>query len=261
MGDSLFRLDSKNVVVTGGAGLLGSRMCKVFSEYGAHVIIAEVDKEKAEKLAVDIRQEGYNATALGLDITSEESVINTVNQIVNEYGAIDGWVNNAYPRTKDWSTKFENISFESWRKNVDMHLNGYFICCQKVAEQMKQQKNGVIVNFASIYGIVGPNFSIYEGTEMTMPAAYSAIKGGIVNLTRYLAAYYGRYNIRVNAVAPGGIYDGQNEKFVKKYNKLTPLGRMGSPNEIASSVLFLLSDAASYITGHTLVVDGGWTSW
>jgi NAD(P)-dependent dehydrogenase (short-subunit alcohol dehydrogenase family) len=126
---------------------------------------------------------------------------------------------------------------------------------------MRKQEQGVILNFSSIYGVVGPNFNIYEGTEMTMPAAYSAIKGGIVNFTRYLAAYYGKYNIRVNCISPGGVSDNQNENFIKEYNKLTPLGRMAMPDEIAKAALFLISDESSFITGHNLIVDGGWTCW
>lgn len=257
----MINLENKIIVITGGSGLIGSAMCKLFAEQGAQIIIADIDLEKAERLASEIRLNNALAYAIEIDITNENSIFNTVNRIISDFGRIDGWVNNAYPRTADWGKKFENIPVESWRKNVDMHLNGYFICCQKVVELMKQQKYGVIVNFSSIYGLVGPNFSIYEGTEMTMPAAYSAIKGGIVNFTRYLATYYGKYNIRVNSISPGGVFDNQNERFVQKYNDLTPLGRMAKPEEIASAALFLLSDAASFITGHNLVVDGGWTCW
>jgi len=126
---------------------------------------------------------------------------------------------------------------------------------------MKRNQGGTIINFGSTYGVVGPKFSIYEGTEMTSPAPYSAIKGGIINFTRYLATYYASHNIRVNAICPGGIFDEQNEKFVEKYNENTPMGRMGKPEEIAGPVLFLASEASSYITGEVLMVDGGWTAW
>lgn len=257
----MFDLNDKVIVVTGGSGLIGSAMCKLFAEQGAKVIIADIDINKAQALADEIANTGKSAVAWKLDITDEKAAADFVDRVAADFNRIDGWVNNAYPRTADWGASFENIPVESWRKNIDMHLNGYFICCQKISEQMKKQNHGAIVNFASIYGVLGPNFNVYEGTEMTMPAAYSAIKGGIVNFTRYLAAYYGKYNIRVNSIAPGGIYDNQNEKFVNSYNKLTPLGRMAKPEEIAASVLFLLSDASSFITGHNLIVDGGWTCW
>ena len=194
-----------------------------------------------------------------LDITDERSVENLIAETVKEYGRIDGFVNNAYPRTSDWGDKFENIKLESWRKNVDMHQNGYFLCCQKVLEQMKKQKSGSLVNISSIYGVLGADFSLYENTQMTMPAAYAAIKGAIVNLTRYLASYYGEHNVRVNAVSPGGIFDDQPESFVERYESKVPLKRMGTPEDIAPPVVFLLSDDANYITGHNLMVDGGWS--
>jgi len=126
---------------------------------------------------------------------------------------------------------------------------------------MKQRGGGVLINLASIYGMLGPNFSVYEGTEMTSPAAYAAIKGAIINLTRYFATFYGADNIRVNAVCPGGVFDNQDDNFVKAYGKLTPMGRMARASEIALPVVFLASDAASYITGQALIVDGGWSAW
>jgi NAD(P)-dependent dehydrogenase (short-subunit alcohol dehydrogenase family) len=168
-------------------------------------------------------------------------------------------VNNAYPRTNDWGNKMEDFPFDSWRKNVDLHLNGYYLCCKIALEQMKQQGSGSLINMSSIYGIVGPDFTVYEGTEMTNAVAYSAIKGGLVNLSRYLASYFGSYQVRVNCISPGGIYDRQNETFLKNYNKKVPLKRMGNPEDIAAAVHFLLSDDSAYVTGHNLIVDGGWT--
>ena len=243
----MFSIKDKIIVVTGGNGLLGRQMVSTFREQGAHVI------------AADICFETQGSDDFIIDITDEESVKNGVAAIVAKYNRIDGWVNNAYPRTKDWGTKFENIPLDSWRKNVDMHLNGYFLCCQVVLEEMKKQKFGSVINMSSIYGIVGPDFTVYEGTEMTMPAAYSAIKGGLNNLTRYLASYFGEFQVRVNTVSPGGIFDHQPEAFVTNYNKKVPMKRMGSPKDIVSAVFYLLTDDSSYITGHNLVVDGGWS--
>lgn len=197
---------------------------------------------------------------LHMDITDERSVKEGIAVLLEKYGRIDGWVNNAYPRTKDWGNKLEDIPFESWQKNVDMHLNGYFLCSKSILEAMKPQQAGVVINMSSIYGMVGPDFSVYEGTSMTMPAAYSAIKGALINLTRYLAAYYGPQGIRVNCVSPGGIFDHQPESFVTRYEAKVPLRRMGTPEDIAQGVCFLLSENASYITGHNLVIDGGWTA-
>jgi NAD(P)-dependent dehydrogenase (short-subunit alcohol dehydrogenase family) len=243
----MFSLKDKIIVITGGNGLLGKQMVSTFRNHGALVI------------AADIYFEEQSAHTIIMDITDENSVSEGVAAIVRKYNRIDGWVNNAYPRTKDWGNKFEKIAFVSWRKNVDMHLNGYFLCCQVVLEQMKNQGFGSLINMSSIYGLIGPDFTVYEGTEMTMPAAYSAIKGGLNNFTRYLASYYGSYQIRVNTVSPGGIFDKQPESFVNNYNKKVPLKRMGSPKDIVSAVFFLLTNDSSYITGHNLVVDGGWS--
>jgi NAD(P)-dependent dehydrogenase (short-subunit alcohol dehydrogenase family) len=243
----MFSIKDKVIVVTGGNGLLGEQMVSIFRNQGAIVIAADIYfEEKGEDDFI-------------LDITDENSVKNEVAAIIKKYKRIDGWINNAYPRTNDWGAKFEKIPIESWRKNVDMHLNGYFLCCQVVLEEMKNQGFGSLINMSSIYGVVGPDFTVYEGTEMTMPAAYAAIKGGLTNLSRYLASYYGSYQIRVNTVSPGGIFDNQPESFVNNYNKKVPMKRMGSPKDIVSAVYYLLTDEASYVTGHNLIVDGGWS--
>jgi len=243
----MFSIKDKVIVVTGGNGLLGKQMVSTFREHGAIVIATDLFFNEMDK------------DDLVMDITDESSVKSGIADIIKKYKHIDGWVNNAYPRTKDWGNKFEDISLDSWRKNVDMHLNGYFLCCQIILERMKIQGFGSLINMSSIYGLLGPDFTIYEGTEMTMPAAYSAIKGGLNNLTRYLAAYYGPNQIRVNTVSPGGIFDNQPEAFVKNYNKKVPLRRMGNPDNIVSAIFYLLSDEANYVTGHNLIVDGGWS--
>ena len=240
-------LKNKVIVVTGGSGLLGKTIVAYLQQCNAIPVVADI--------AADVSKENN----FHLDITNESSVNKLIADVVAKHKKIDGWVNNAYPRTKDWGNKVEDINFESWRKNVDMHLNGYFLCSQKVLEQMKKQKSGSLVNMASIYGVVGPDFTVYEGTPMTMPAAYSAIKGGLINLTKYFASYFGEYNVRVNAVSPGGVFDDQPKTFVDNYNKKVPLKRMAKSEDIAPSVAFLLSDEASYITGHNLIVDGGWS--
>jgi len=240
-------LKDKIIVVTGGNGLLGREL------------VGYIRGQRGIPVVADIDVKNENDGALKLDITDENSISECIAEILKRHKRIDGWVNNAYPRTKDWGCRFENIKAESWRKNVDMHLNGYFMCSKAVLEIMKKQHCGSLVSMASIYGMVGPDFSVYDGTSMTMPAAYSAIKGGIINLTRYMASYFGEYNVRVNSVAPGGIFDNQPESFVARYSRKVPLKRMGLPKDIAPAVAFLLSDGAGYITGHNLVVDGGWS--
>jgi NAD(P)-dependent dehydrogenase (short-subunit alcohol dehydrogenase family) len=253
---NFFNLEGRVAIVTGGAGLIGREIAKGLCDLGATVYIADL---KVGNTLETI--DNQNARFVSLDITSETSVENAVAHLMNESGRIDILVNSAYPRTSDWGIKFEKVPFSSWKENIDNQLGGYFLCCQKVAEQMKAQEYGSIINIGSIYGSVAPDFSVYEGTEMTMPVAYSAIKGGIIALTRYIATYYGSFNIRANVVSPGGIIDRQPQTFIDKYNYKTPLGRMGTPMDVAGAVLFLASDASAYITGQNFLVDGGWTAW
>ena len=255
-----FSLKNKTAFITGGAGLIGSEVTKALADAGAHVVILDVDKEKGARLAEEIKTSGDKADYEYFDITQVEEIDRNIEKLVEKYNNAHVWVNTAYPRTEDWKDSLETLKVDAWQKNVDAHLGGYFFCSRKIAEYMKKQKAGSIINFASIYGIVGPNFSVYEGTSMTVPAAYSAIKGGIINFTRYLAAYLGKYNVRVNCVSPGGVYDNQPAEFTQKYNAKTPLGRMADKGDASGAVVYLASDASAYVTGHNLVVDGGWTA-
>lgn len=252
---SLFDLKNKIAIVVGGAGLIGSEIVKGLSDFGAKVYIADTNKKAAGK----IRCKGVKF--IYLDITSEDSIRKALSEIYNEAKKIDALINCAYPRTGDWGLKLEDVPFDSWKDNVNNHLGGYFLCSKVAADLMKKNAKGVIINFASIYGVVAPDFSIYQGTKMTMPVAYSAIKGGIITFTKYLATYLAKYNIRANVISPGGVFNGQDSTFLKKYARRTPLNRMADPKDIVGAVVFLSSDASSYITGQNLIVDGGWSAW
>jgi len=242
------KLKGKIIIVTGGNGLLGRE------------IISKAIFEGAICINIDINHETTNdLSRIKCDITHPDSINDAISILHNKYQRIDGLVNNAYPRTEDWGLKFEKIKFTSWQSNIDLQLNSYFYFTQQVSNFMVEHKSGLIINMASIYGMVAPDFTIYEGTEMTLPAAYSAIKGGIINFSRYLAAYLGPKGVRVNCISPGGIFDNQNPVFVENYNKKVPMKRMGLPIDISPAVTFLLSEEASYITGQNIAIDGGWT--
>lgn len=241
-------LKDKIIIITGGSGLIGKELVADIKRKGGIAINADIGVET-----------NLSSGTIQMDITNDQSIQTGINLIVAEFGRIDGLVNNAYPRTKDWGTKFEDIDPQSWRTNIDMQLNSYFVCCQKVLQVMTVQNYGSIVNIASIYGVVGNDFTLYEEYGGTSPAAYSAIKGGLINFTRYLASYYGKKGIRVNCISPGGIFDNQHPSFVERYEAKVPMGRLGNPDDIAPAVSFLLSNEAKYITGQNLIVDGGWT--
>jgi NAD(P)-dependent dehydrogenase (short-subunit alcohol dehydrogenase family) len=242
------RLKDKIIIVTGGSGLIGKGIVNKITEEGGIAINADINVLTNNDLSNIL-----------CDITNENSIQNVVDTIISKYGKIDGLVNNAYPRSPDWGRSFENVSYESWRTNIDWQLNSVFIFCKKVLVEMKKRSSGSIVNIGSTYGVVSPDFSIYEGTTITSDPTYSAIKGGVINFTKYLAAYFGEFGIRANCISPGGIFDNQNPLFVERYTKKVPLKRMGTPADIAGPVSFLLSQDAKYITGHNLMVDGGWT--
>lgn len=237
------------MIVTGGSGLIGSEVMRELRDKGYRPV----------NFDLSVQNDLGNGT-WQCDITNPESVNRAIKEVVDAYGSIDGLVNNAYPRTSDWGKPVDEILIESWKKNVDMQMNSVFYITQQVLQQMVERKSGSVVNIASIYGVVGNDPTLYENTGISAPAAYSAIKGGLINLTRYLASHYGQHGIRVNALSPGGIFDHQDPKFVEAYERRVPMRRMGTPNDIAPVVQFLLSDDAKYVTGQNIVVDGGYTA-
>lgn len=246
-------LSNKIVIVTGANGLIGKEIVHELEEHAATIIAADIAFETE---VIDEKKSTFK-----LDLSDNTSIDSLVEFAMDNYGRIDGLINAAYPRTKDWGKyRFEDTPFTHWKKNVELQLNSVFYLDQQVLKVMEAQKFGSIVNFGSIYGIVGNDFTIYEDYGGTSPAEYCAVKGGIINFTRYLASYFGKYNVRVNCVCPGGIWDNQREEFVRNYNHRCPMKRMGNPDDIAPLCLFLISDGAKYITGQIIASDGGWTA-
>ncbi len=244
-------LNNKVIIVTGGRGLIGREIVKELRERGAVAIDADMS------VSTDAEARTFH-----LDLTDNGSIDALIEFTLSNYGGrIDGLINAAYPHTPDWGRyKFEDTPFEHWSENVRIQLNPVFYIDQQVARVMTRQKSGSIVNFGSIYGIVGNDFTIYEEYGGSSPAEYCAIKGGIINITRYMASYLGKDGIRVNCVCPGGIFDNQREEFLRAYNHRCPMKRMGNPDDIAPLCLFLVSDGAKYITGQIIAADGGWTA-
>ncbi len=256
-----FKLTGKTAVVCGGVGLLGKQICIALAQAGAHVIALDINTELGKQFEQECTQKNLKVTFKQFDCTAIDKLEQNIQELNTELGGIHIWVNTAYPRTKDWGVGPDAVSAASWQENVNIHMNSYCIAALAMAKIMKQAgTRGSIINMGSIYGVVGNDLTIYENTDMTSPPAYTAIKGGITNFSRYLASYFGANGIRVNCVCPGGIFNNQNETFVQQYSHKSPLKRMGKPDEIASVILFLASEAASFVTGATIMVDGGWTA-
>lgn len=256
-----FKVNGSLAIIIGGTGLLGSEVSKALAQAGAKVVIADINQTAATELAKEIQDQGNTADVVNLDISDMDNIETNMSSLFEKYACPDILINLAYPRTDDWGTEEGESNIDSWRKNVDIHMNSYCVIAKIVAEEMKKSsKKGSIINYGSIYGVGGNDSTIYKGTTIRSASAYAAIKGGIINFTRYLSSIYGKDGIRINTICPGGIFDNQNKTFVNQYNEKVPLGRMGNPEEIASATLFLASEAASYITGATIMVDGGWTA-
>ena len=252
-----FHLRGKTAVVAGGGGLIGRSLGKGLGDHGATVVVADVDETVGNEVADFI---GENASFRQTDITDETDVDALVETVTGDFGSLDIFVNTAYPRNENYGQSYEEMTIQDWRENLDLNLNSYFAAAHRASLAMKEQETGgSIVNLGSIYGVQAPDFTLYEGTDITSPVEYAAIKGGVLNLTRYMASYLGDDGVRVNAVSPGGVVDQQSATFVEQYEARTPLGRMAEPEDIVGAVVFLASDASSYVTGQNLVVDGGWT--
>jgi 2-deoxy-D-gluconate 3-dehydrogenase len=266
-----FSLAGRCAVITGGAGLLGSEFARTIVEAGGSVAIADIDNAAAHRLATDLAPEADHAFAVELDVTSKKSVDEMVKIVLQKTGRIDILVNSAALDPKfdpdhasEAANAFEDFPLAAWDEALRVNLTGPFLCSQAVAEPMLEHGGGVIINICSTYGLVGPDQRIYKRADQPMrykPVYYTVTKAGILGLTRYLATYYAGKNIRVNALSPGGVFAGHDDEFVAQYSARTVLGRMARKDELNGALLFLASDASSYMTGANLVVDGGWTAW
>lgn len=267
----MYDLSGRAAVVTGGAGLLGAGFCRTLACAGAHVVVSDLNFESAARVAEELCKEGLSAVPVKTDVTRVESVREMVATALETFGRLDVLVNSAAldpkfdpSHGKVYTNSFEDYPLEEWNQALNVNLTGVFLSCQAAARPMLSQGSGSIINICSTYGLVGPDQRIYEKEgEPTRykPAYYSTTKAGILGFTRYLAAYYAGKNLRVNALTPGGVFNGHDEVFERAYSARTILGRMAHKHEMNGALLFLASDASSYMTGSNLVVDGGWTAW
>jgi NAD(P)-dependent dehydrogenase (short-subunit alcohol dehydrogenase family) len=269
-----FKLDGKVAVVTGGAGLLGTEFCRSLSEAGSSVVVVDINTVAAAKVANDLTAGGYRALAVPADITKPDGVEALVQSVLFAYGRLDILVNSAGTDPKFDAEamkhgitpgRFEDYPLDQWNAALNVNLTGMFLVTQACVKPMLDQgKRGIIINICSTYGLNGPDQRIYikDGKRLAFkPVYYTVTKAGVLGFTKYLAAYYSGTEIRVNAITPGGVYNDHDENFVNNYSAKTILGRMARKDEMNGALLFLASEASSYMTGSNLVVDGGWTAW
>jgi NAD(P)-dependent dehydrogenase (short-subunit alcohol dehydrogenase family) len=273
MTGAAFSLQGRVAVVTGALGLLGKHHCRALAEAGAHVLATDVQDTACREFARELEHAyGSDHVGFGADITRSDAVRAIRDAALEAFGHIDILVNNAAindmfesPAAAAELSKFENYPLELWQKSLDVNLTGLFLCSQILGTEMARRGKGSIINIASTYGLVGPDQSLYrqpDGRQTFYKSpAYAAAKGALIAFTHYLAAYWGQEGVRVNALAPGGVENGQPPYFVLNYAARTPLGRMAQPTDYHGAVVFLASDASAYMTGACLVVDGGWTAW
>ena len=270
---SAFDLGGRVLLITGGAGLLGAEHAAAIAEAGGVPVIADVRGGDADRVARETSERfGVRASALELDVTSAGSCQSALERVLATHGRFDGLVNNAAlnPKVEGAglsATRFENYALELWNRELAVGLTGAFLCAQVFGAYMAAHGGGVIVNVASDLGLIAPDQRIYRRPDLqpheqpVKPVTYSVVKGGLVMLTKYLATYWADAGVRCNALVPGGVFAGQPDDFVERLTNLIPMGRMARRDEYRAALVFLCSDASSYMTGSNLVIDGGRTCW
>lgn len=254
-------LSGKIVVITGGAGFLGRQFVTAVAEQRGTAVIADINLEAADQAKAALcDQLGYDRIdTIHVDITSPDSLKEMFHSLKERYGRVDALVNNAYPRNKNYGRSFFEVEYQDFCQNLSLHLGGYFLASQQAAAIFMEQGYGSIVNISSIYGVVPPKFEVYAGTSMTMPVEYAAIKSSLLHLTKYMAKFLKGTGIRVNAISPGGILDGQPQSFLVRYKEQCLSKGMLDPQDLKGTLVYLLSDLARYVNGQNIVVDDGFS--
>ncbi|MDX2112505.1 MAG: SDR family oxidoreductase [Alphaproteobacteria bacterium] len=262
----LFDLSERTAIVTGGGGILGRYFCHALAAYGANVVVVDRNQDAAQQVAASLPGKPL---AIGMDITDEQAVIHLKDRVCSTYGGIDILHNNAATKPADLARFFDSVeTFQDdvWQEVMRVNVDGMFLVAKHIGGEMARRGRGSIIQTASIYGILAPDQRIYEGSDylghhINTPAVYSASKAAVVGLTRHLATYWAGRGVRVNTLTPGGVESGQNQTFKDRYSARVPLGRMAQPQEMTGALVFLASDASSYITGQNIIVDGGLSAW
>jgi NAD(P)-dependent dehydrogenase (short-subunit alcohol dehydrogenase family) len=261
----IFDLNGKVAVITGGAGLLGPEMAGALLDKGASVVLADLDAEKCDKVIEDKSWQNLPVIAASLDVASSQSWKELLQLVLNNFGKVDILVNGAastnQSKTANFEAGFENFPEEDWDRIMDINLKGTFLGCQVIGKKMVEQGNGVIINIASLYGVVSPNHRIYPGTGIFQPVAYSVSKQGVIALTKYLATLWADKNVRVNSLTPGGVWNQHEGLFYERYKQLNPSGDMADKSDMNGGIVFLASDASKHVVGHNLIIDGGYSVW
>jgi NAD(P)-dependent dehydrogenase (short-subunit alcohol dehydrogenase family) len=265
MKNNLFDLTGKVAFITGGAGLLATEHALALNEYGAKVILADINLDKANEITCYLQEQQCEVDFIKCDVTSKESWEGALHYVLDKYKKIDILINNAgftnQSKSENFDATFENFPLEDWNAIMNVNLTGAFLGCQVIGSQMLKQQSGSIINIASLYGVVSPNHKMYPGTGISQPAAYSVSKHGVIALTKYLATLWAEKGIRVNSLTPGGIWNGHDGLFLERFKNLNPIGRMSDKSELRGGIVFLASEASSHVVGHNLIIDGGWTAW
>ncbi|ASG68527.1 SDR family oxidoreductase [Francisella halioticida] len=254
-------LNNKVVVITGGAGLIGQEFVVAVIENGGTAIIADINENLAAKVAQNLSRklDVISIDFIKLDITSKKSLEECISYADEKYGKVDALVNSAYPRNKSYGKYFFDVEHSDFVENFGLNLGGYFTASQQFAKYFQEQGYGNIVNISSIYGVVAPDFEIYNDTAMTMPIEYAVIKSGLIHLTKYMAKYFKGWNINVNSLSPGGIFDNQPEPFLEKYKEKCLNKGMLDKSDLRGTLIYLLSDMSKYVNGQNIVVDDGFS--
>ena len=257
-----FELTDKVVVITGACGLVGRAFCEAAAQFGAHIVAVDIPQADPESFAAELgKRHDRKMLGVGLDVAARKEVEDLKTKVLNAFGKMDGLVNAHQNKSHLIFEPFESVTDDNWDTVVHINLKGTFLTCQILGTWMAENGGGSVINIPSTYSVVAPNQNLYKGTSLGCPAAYSASKGGIDALSRYLASYWAQKKVRVNMITPHGVWNHHEEQFEENFARFSPMERLSYNHEVAGALVYLLSDASSYVTGDNMLVEGGWTVW